>query len=639
MILMNGSGIKKMFLDETLFENVSFNIDSNDKIGFIGVNGAGKSTLFKIIIGAMDYESGEIYKNKFTKIGYLDQYACNESDKTIMEEMLTSFEEVISIEQQLDDIRFDIEEKNGNLEELVNQQTRLQERFSELDGFYYKSKIKSTLEGLGFSEEDFNLKVDKLSGGQKTRISLGKILLSDTNLLLLDEPTNHLDIESVEWLENFLQNYKGAFIVISHDRYFLDKVTNKTFELEATHFRSFNGNYSAYMAQREIDKKTEERNYDNTMREIQRLEGVVEQQRRWNREKNIKTAESKMKVIKKLEKTLTKPVETLDEMTFSFKACAGGGQDVLMCENLGMAFENNRLFNNVDLLIRKGEKVFLLGPNGCGKTTFLKIIMGMYKQTMGDFKIGANIKIGYYDQIQENLDMNKTVIDEVWDAYPNKTQTEIRNALAVFLFRGEDVFKEIYKLSGGERARVELVKLMLKSVNLLIMDEPTNHLDIESREALENALKDYDGTMIMVSHDRYFINKLADRILYMTPNGVKSYSGSYDDYIAAKSNQLPEKSQNTSEKPKNLDYQEQKKLQAEKRKTLNRYKKVEEEIEALEKEIEALDTEMAKPEYAADFTKLAELSAEYDNKNSRLEKLMEEWEKLQIEIEEKEYEI
>lgn len=633
MILLNASGVSKSFSGETLFENVSFNVDSGDKIGFVGVNGAGKSTLFKIIIDKMDCDSGDIFKNKELRIGYLDQYSVNGSEKSVWEETLTVFEELIEIENQLEDIRFDIENNIGDIDALVKKQTYLQERFSALDGFYYKSKAKSTLTGLGFSEDEFDLCTDKLSGGQKTRVALGKILLSDANLLMLDEPTNHLDIESVEWLEDFLKSYGGAFIVISHDRYFLDRVTNKTFELESGRLRSYNGNYSSYMAQREIDKKTEHRNYDNTMREIQRLEGIVEQQRRWGREKNIKTAESKLKVIEKLENTLITPDREREDMYFSFKACSGGGQDVLQTEGLGMRFDTNWLFKNVDMLIKKGEKVFILGPNGCGKTTLLKILTGEYEQTEGEYKIGANIHVGYYDQIQENLHMEKTVIDEVWDEYPNLTQTQIRNALAVFLFRGEDVFKEIKALSGGERARVELAKLMLQSVNLLIMDEPTNHLDIESREALENALKDYDGTMIMVSHDRYFINKLADRILYLTPSGVESHEGGYDSFVSGAAVK-PEK-QTTDNA---LDYKEQKRAEAEKRKILNRFKKAEELIEAAEKEIEDINSEMTKPEYSADFTKLAELSEAAEKKNEELETLMEEWEQLQLTIEERGYE-
>ncbi len=635
MILLNGSNIKKMFLDETLFENVSFNVDSNDKIGFVGINGAGKSTLFKIITGDIDYDEGEIFKNKDLRIGYLDQYSVNGSENSIWDETLTVFSNVIEIENELEEIRFDIENKIGDIDKLVDRQTKLQERFTELDGFYYKSKVKSTLTGLGFKEEEFNLCVDKLSGGQKTRVALGKILLSDANLLLLDEPTNHLDIDSVEWLEDFLKNYNGAFIVISHDRYFLDRVTNKTFELENMRFRSYNGNYSQYMSQREIDKKTEQRNYDNTMREIQRLENVVEQQRRWGREKNIKTAESKMKVIERLEKELIAPTKEPEEMDFKFRACAGGGQDVVQGEKLGMSFGEKRLFSDIDFLIKKGEKVFLLGPNGCGKTTLLKIIMGEYEQTEGEYKIGANIHIGYYDQIQENLSMDKTVIDEVWDEYPNLTQTEIRNALAVFLFRGEDVFKEIHKLSGGERARVELVKLMLKSVNLLIMDEPTNHLDIESREALEKALSGYDGTMIMVSHDRYFINKLADRILYLTPKGLESYDGDYDSFQS----RLQVKEEKKSVTKGQIDYKEQKRLESEKRKILNRYKKVEELISDNEDKIAELSKELENPQIATDYVKAGEITEKITTLEEETELLMEEWEQLQTIIEERGYEV
>lgn len=636
MILLNGSNIKKMFLDETLFEDVSFNVDSSDKIGFVGANGTGKTTLFKIIVDETDYDSGEIFKNKTAKIGYLEQYSCSSGDKTIMEEMLTAFEEVTAIEEELEDIRFDIENKNGDIDALVSRQTSLQEQFLELDGAYYKSKIKSALTGLGFLEEELGLKVSKLSGGQKTRVALAKILLSDANLLLLDEPTNHLDIDSVEWLEDFLKSYKGAFIVISHDRYFLDKVTNKTFELENNRLKSYNGNYSFYLAQKEIDKKTEERSYENTMREIKRLEGIVEQQRRWNREKNIKTAESKQKVIDRLKKDLTAPAKSREEMYFKFRACAGGGQDVLTTEGLSMAFGGKGLFKNADMLIKKGEKVFLLGPNGCGKTTLLKIILGMYEPTGGSSKIGANIHIGYYDQVQENLSMDKTIIEEVYDAYPNLTQTEIRNALAVFLFRGEEVFKEINKLSGGERARVELVKLMLKRVNFLIMDEPTNHLDIESREALEAALEGYDGTMLMVSHDRYFINKLADRILYLTEDGFVSYSGNYDDFLAGRETAV------TAEKKtadKSLDYKEQKRIEAQKRKALNDLKKAETAIADLETAISEKEAELLKPEVAADYVKAAEITEEMNSLNEQLENLMQEWERLQIQAEESGYEV
>ena len=639
MILLNGANLKKMFFDRTIFSDASFSVDEGDKIGFVGVNGAGKSTLFKLLCGIYDPDEGELFKNKLTKIGYLEQHTCIESDKTIMEEMLSAFEEVIEIENELEDIRLSIETKTGDLDSLIRRQSALREHFEALEGYQYKGRIRSALTGLGFAEEDFSRRVDTLSGGQKTRVALSKLLLSDANLLLLDEPTNHLDINSVQWLEGYLQNYKGAFIIISHDRYFLDKVTNRTFEMENGRLRTYSGGYSEYVKQREVEKKTEERNYQNTMREIERLEGIVQQQRRWNREKNIKTAESKQKVIDKLEKTLVKPQTATEDISFSFKAAQGGGNDVLIAENVGMTFGEKHIFNNFNVHIKKGEKIFLLGENGCGKTTLIKNVIGEYEPTDGDIKLGSNISVGYYDQIQQNLDPEKDIFTELHDEYPMMTQTQIRNALAVFLFKGEDVFKIIKTLSGGERARVELAKLMLKTVNFLVMDEPTNHLDIDSREALEAALSEYDGTMLIVSHDRYFINKLADRVLYMDSKGVKSYIGNYDDYAQTVARQSSVIAETKETKPKNLDYQEQKRLQAEKRKVISRFNKVEELIDKLEREIADISEEMTKPEYSTDFTKLAEFSRSADEKNEELLVLMEEWESLQTEIEEKGYEV
>ena len=546
--------------------------------------------------------------------------------------MLDAYSEVQSIELELEDIRYEIETASDDIDTLIKRQTALQDRFEELDGYRYKSLIRSMLIGLGFGESEFDKPVRTLSGGQKTRISLAKLLASDSNLLLLDEPTNHLDIESVEWLENFLINYKGAFVVISHDRYFLDRVTNRTFELENGKLRTYTGGYSEYTKQREIEKKTEERNYENTQNEIDRLNRIVEQQRRWNREKNIKTANSKQKVIDKLEKTLVKPVNATDDIGFSFKSSEGGGNDVLICQNLGMSFDDKIIYTDCNLHITKGEKIFLLGSNGCGKTTLIKNIIGKYEQTKGEYKIGSNIQIGYYDQIQENLNMDKDIFTELHDEFPDLTHTQIRNALAVFLFRGDDVYKEIKTLSGGERARVELAKLMLKPANFLVMDEPTNHLDINSREALEKALSDYDGTMLIVSHDRYFINKLADRIVYMTDTGLTSYIGDYDDFISK--NRLADPiSEQISEKPKNLDYQEQKRIQSEKRKLINRFNKVEELISQLEAEVEAINKGMMDPKLSADFTKLNELSQTSEEKNNAISELMDEWATLQTEIE------
>ncbi len=631
MILINANNLKKSFADVTLFENVSFNIDSEDKIGLVGINGAGKSTLFKIITGEFSYDEGEIFKNKNLKIGYLEQYACNNSDKTIYEEILTVFDDIRNIEKELEEIRGDIEINNGDLEKLINRQNALNERFLQMDGAYYKSRAESALLGLGFKREEFDLPVSALSGGQKTRVSLSKILLSDSNLLLLDEPTNHLDIEAIEWLEEFLKNFKGAVLVVSHDRYFLDKVTNRTFEIDTGKLYSQNGNYSFYIQQREIEKLTEQRNYDNTVKEIERLEGIVEQQKRWNREKNIKTAESKMKVIEKLQSTLHKPEETLSKAVFSFKAVPGGGDVALSAVGLTKSFDNKTLFKNVDLQINRGEKVFLLGPNGCGKTTLLKILTGGLEADSGDYKIGANTFFGYYDQIQENLHMDKTVIDEVWDEYPKLTQTEIRNALAAFLFRGEDVFKEINKLSGGERARVELVKLILKSVNLLIMDEPTNHMDLESKEALENALSEYNGTLLIVSHDRYFINKLADKIYHIDKNGVSCYAGDYNYYIEKSKNIKIIDSVQKKKSSSKADYHEQKRIESEKRKRQTKISKIETEISELEEKISELTAQLENPGIVADYEKAMELSENIAQLNNELEEKFMLWEELQQE--------
>ena len=626
------------FSARPLFTDVSYVINKTDRIALVGKNGAGKSTMLKIIAGEQNPTSGSVAMSEDMVIGYLPQQMKVADDTTVISEVKKVFNKELQLHQEIEKVSGLLSERedyeSAEYVSLIERLDYLNERLQMESSDNMDAEIERTLTGLGFLREDFDRPTSEFSGGWRMRIELAKILLSRPDVLLLDEPTNHLDIESVEWLEGFLQGYKGAFIVISHDRYFLDKVTNKTFEMEAGRFRSFNGNYTAFAAQREIDKKTEDRNYENTVREIERLEGIVEQQRRWNRERNIKTAESKLKVIEKLEKDLVKPQNDDEEIRFSFKAIQGGGNDVVMTEGLGMRFGDKRLFSNADMLITKGEKVFLLGPNGCGKTTFLKIIMGMYEPTEGEYKIGANIHTGYYDQIQENLSMDKTIFDEIYDEYPTLTQTEIRNALAVFLFRGEDVFKEIKKLSGGERARVELVKLMLKKTNLLIMDEPTNHLDIESREALESALSDYDGTILMVSHDRYFINKTADRILYLSPDGIKSFNGGYDDYVKAIESRVDEPEKKVSSGA--IDYKEQKRLEAKKRKVANDFKKTEEKITETEDKITELGESLNDPSIATDYEKISEISQSIDSLNAELEALYEEWERLQIEMEEME---
>lgn len=627
-MLITANAVKKSFAENIVFENVSFGVDEHDKIGFIGTNGAGKSTLFKLLTGELYPDSGEIFKNKNIKIGYLDQYACADSEKNVLEETLEVFSELSDIETELEDIQYEIENNPQNMEKLISRQHNLMERYDKEGGFLYKNLAKSTLVGLGFSESDLKLNVSKLSGGQKTRISLAKILLSESNLLLLDEPTNHLDIQSVEWLENFLKNYAGAFIVISHDRYFLDRVTNKTFEIENGKFYSMNLPYSDFASQRDIDKLTEERNYENTLREIERLEKVVEQQRRWNREKNIKTAESKLKVIDKLKESLTEPEQLQKEANIRFQAHPGGGKDVLITEGLEMKFSDKSLFSNVDIHITKGEKLFLIGPNGCGKTTLIKIILGILKATDGNVKIGANTFTGYYDQLQESLDMSKSVMDEVWDTYPKLTQTSVRNALAAFLFKGEDVFKKVKTLSGGERARVELVKLILKNVNFLIMDEPTNHLDIQSREALEKALSEYDGTLLIVSHDRYFINSIATGILRLDSNGITVYDGNYDYYLE----KYVEKEKKKEEKTLSaggISRMEQKRVEAEKRKLKNQLANTEKKIDVIEKEIDELSLKMESPEVSVDYIKAAEIADLINEKKTELDELYLKWEDLQ----------
>ncbi|MBP3361582.1 MAG: ABC-F type ribosomal protection protein [Clostridia bacterium] len=634
-MLISGSGVSKSFSGEKLFENASFHIDDNERIGFVGPNGAGKTTFFRILLGLEAEDGGELFRSRQLKIGYLDQYSCADSERSVFDEVLEIYSHVIDIEHELEDIRFELESGAGDTDALILRQNELNEKLSETDGFFFRTKIKSTLIGLGFTEEDFSKPVSTLSGGQKTRVELAKILLSESDLLLLDEPTNHLDIKSVEWLEDFLRGYKGAFIVISHDRYFLDKVTNKTFELSGGRFYSFNGNYSAYAAQKEIDELTQSRQYENTMKEINRLEDVIKQQRQWNREKNIKTAESKQKVVDRLREGLEAPPEKESDISFSFKAYEGGGNDVIETKGLSKSFDGREIFENVNFDIKKGEKIFLLGPNGCGKTTLLKIILGICSEDSGAVKIGTDIHIGYYDQIQENLSPEKTVIDEVWDEYPRMTQTEIRNALAAFLFRGEDVFKLVGNLSGGERARVLLVKLMLKRVNLLIMDEPTNHLDINSREALEKALSSYGGTMLMVSHDRYFINKLSDRILYMLPDRIINSPGSYDEfnekYGAAAAADI--KNQPGFENNSAISYKEKKQRESERRKVMSRAKKAEDKIDELEKENEALNRQLLSPEIASDYIAASEITDKISANEEKLIELMEEWESLCAQIE------
>ncbi len=623
-MLLSASNIQKQFVERTLFNGASFHVDDQDKVGFIGQNGAGKTTLFKLLIGEEHPDSGELNIGKQTKIGYLPQNATLASDKTVFEEVLEVYADVMQTEAQLAEIAHQIE-TDGATDELIRRQSILNEHFASAGGYNYKNVIRATLLGLGFDERALDATVASLSGGQKTRVLLAKLLLGDYNLLLLDEPTNHLDMNAIAWLENFLRDWKGAFIVISHDRYFLDRITNKILDLKHRKLKMYNGNYTAYKKQRAVNDLTEQRVYENTVREIERIEGIIAQQRQWNRERNIKTAESKQKVIDRLMQDLVKPAAEEKNIHFAFGIRQSGANEVLKVENLSCAYGIQTIFLHLDLLIRRKERVFLLGDNGCGKTTLFKAINGALRPIDGSITIGSSVDVGYYAQNRDDLDINKTIFDEVYDAYPNLTVTEIRNALATFLFTGEDVFKPIEILSGGEKARISMLKLMLSGANFLLLDEPTNHLDIESREALEDALSRYEGTIFAVSHDRYFINALADSIVYMDANGLLRYDGSYDDFAEKYSFSAAEKQ--AEKKPAAKEsYQQRKQAEAQKRKLENALKRAQEAIDALEAQIEEKKQLAETEEYAHDYVKAGALLKEINDLEAALLEQYELWE-------------
>ena len=502
----------------------------------------------------------------------------------------------------------------------------MEEKFLAEGGYTFRSITKSTLKGLGFKDEEIELKVSKLSGGQKTKLMLAKMLLSKANLLLLDEPTNNLDIDAIEWLENFLINYKGSFIVISHDRYFLDKVTNETFELENKRLSSYTGNYSKYLELKAERNKTLSRKYESDQKEIARIEGIIEQQKTWSQERNYKIIKSKQKVIDRIQDSMIKPDEEMEKMRFHFEAIAGGNREVLFVKNLQKSFGERLLFKNVSLEVLKKERVFIIGPNGCGKTTLLKILHNKLVQDSGSFEIGSNMKVAFYSQTQEEFIENKSILNFVWEKHTELNQTEVRKALASFLFKGEDVNKNILELSGGEKARLALLLMMLTKSNFLILDEPTNHLDIYAREALENALSDYDGTLLIVSHDRYFINKLATKIYRLEKDGAVEYKGNYDYYI---SKYVPNEVANVkSESQNKIAYKEKKAVEAQERKRKNRIIKVEEEISNIEERIKSYEEEMQKEENVTNYEKALEFTEKINELNANLEALYEEWEEL-----------
>ncbi|MDD6276854.1 MAG: ABC-F family ATP-binding cassette domain-containing protein [Clostridia bacterium] len=631
MTVLNVQNLTMYFGERELFSNVNFDINDKEKVGFIGPNGVGKTTLFKLIRGEYEPTGGAVISSKDVKIGYMEQHTCSTKGRTLYSELISVFDDLIELEKRINEVNMRLENGVGNLEDNIRLQDELNLKFNNDGGLTYKSRTRSALLGLGFSENDFELTTDKLSGGQRSKVALAKLLLSKYDLLLLDEPTNHLDIKSVEWLENYLKSYPGAVFVISHDRYFLDKITDKMVELENRKVRCYKGNYSEFLVKKKSEQKAIEDKYDNDMKEIQRLEGVVAQQRQWNREKNIKTAESKLKQIERIKAQLVVPDSRVERIRFDFHSKAVSGNDVLITEELSKSFGDKELFNNVSLHIKRGERAFMLGDNGCGKTTLLKILMGEYMPKSGRFSFGENVYKGYFDQVQAKLDLNKTAIEEVWASYPGLTQTQLRSALAAFLFKGDDVFKKLSECSGGERARIALLKLMLGGYNFLLLDEPTNHLDAFSREELENTLLNYEGTMLVVSHDRYFINKLATRIVELNPDGLKEYIGGYDYYIEKKSSHEATVSTERTEVKVN-DYKLKKEQASQQRKLKTRLNRTEEEISVLEAEISDIEVRLNSDEAQADYEKLIELTDLLHNKNAELEEKYALWEQLQEDI-------
>lgn len=621
------------FIERNLFTDVSFDVEERDKVGFIGANGVGKTTLFKILNGEISPVSGTVTFSKNVRPGYMEQHACNNPRADVYHELLSVFDYLSDMETEISALAHQIDNKSGNLDELVERQTMLIEQFERAGGLTYKSRTRSALLGLGFSENDFTMPVGNLSGGQRSKLCLAKLLLSQSNMLLLDEPTNHLDIDAIAWLEGFLRDFKGAMIIISHDRYFLDNVTNKTIELEHNRAMVYKGSYSEFVKKKESVNESLKNKYEHDLKEIKRIEGIVEQQKRWGQAHNFITAASKQKEADRIKDGLVAPESELETMRMHFEPRCESGNDVLICKNLAKSFDNKQLFKNVDIHIRKGERVFIIGGNGCGKTTLFRILTGKTPMDSGEYDYGANVEIGYFDQMQQNLDLSKTALDEVWDTFPNMTQTEVRSALASFLFKGDEVFKPLSKMSGGERARVSLLKLMLKGSNFLLLDEPTNHLDASSREELEKTLLDYSGTMLIVSHDRYFINKIADRILLLTNNGVKEYLGNYDYYLerttAEKSGAVPTENKKDKKEKTQNDYFLQKQKQSEERKRQTKLKRAEAEIERLDEEIAKTQGLLSSEEVAADYEKLMELSKLLEDLQKQQEEQYEIWEELE----------
>ncbi len=628
--------ICKAFGDNEVLKNASFHIEEREKAAIVGINGAGKSTLLKIIMGEMAADGGQTVINKGATIGYLAQHQEMQSGNTIFDELLTVKQDVLDLEARIRSMELSMKQAEGaKLQELMDQYARLSHEFEQKNGYAWKSEITGVLKGLGFSEEDFSKHVDTLSGGQKTRVSLGKLLLSKPDIIMLDEPTNHLDMGSITWLETFLMNYQGAVLIVSHDRYFLNRVVTKVIEIDQGEVTTFMGNYSDYAQKKAMLREAQMQAYLNQQREIKHQEEVIAKLKSFNREKSIKRAESREKMLDKLD-VLDKPTEVKADMHIELEPRVVSGNDVLTVLGLSKAFPPQTLFTDIDFEIKRGERVALIGSNGTGKTTILKILNQVIPADAGEVHLGSRVQIGYYDQEHHVLHMEKTVFEELSDAYPTLTNTKIRNVLAAFLFTGDDVFKRIKDLSGGERGRVSLAKLMLSEANFLILDEPTNHLDIVSKEVLEDALNHYTGTVLFVSHDRYFINTVATRILDLENQGLTNYIGNYDYYLEKKETMVNFTADPTetaavevsAETDSKLDWKQQKEQQAQLRKKQNELKKVESRIEELENRDKEIDAELEKKEVFTNVAEVTKLSKEKDAIQTELEELYEKWEEL-----------
>ncbi len=635
-MILSCQNISKSFGEVSILKDASFHVEDHEKVALIGNNGAGKTTLLRIILGELPMDSGQVVLSKDKTIGYLAQYQEVEGHRSIYDELLSEKQYLLDMERNMRQMEASMKSLTGEaLESLMNTYTNLTHRFEQENGYALRSELVGVLKGLGFAEEDFSKSVSTLSGGQKTRVALGKLLLSKPDILLLDEPTNHLDMDSISWLETYLMNYPGAVLIVSHDRYFLDRVVTKVVEIENSQIMSFSGNYTAFGLKKAQIRDAQYKAYLNQQRELKHQEAVIAKLKSFNREKSIRRAESREKMLNKIER-LEKPKEIQEHMRIQLEPRVVSGNDVLTVEELGKSFPSLPLFHGISFQIKRGERVALIGANGTGKTTMLKIINGLLPADEGTFDLGSKVQIGYYDQEHHVLHMEKTIFEEISDAYPTLTETQIRNMLAAFLFTGDDVFKLISSLSGGERGRVSLAKLMLSEANFLILDEPTNHLDIASKEILEEALNSYTGTVFYVSHDRYFINQTATRILDLTNQAVVNYIGDYDYYLEKK-DELTQKYAPAKEAERvtetvsdtKISWQQQKEEQARRRKRENDLKKVEAEISSLEERSNEIDELLSQPEIATDVTRCVELSKEQAKIQAKLEELMERWEELE----------